>query len=158
MADESNYIPEIPRKIVRHTIRGVDYLVSEWGNRDAPLILYLHGWGDTGSTFQFVVDEMKRDWFIVAPDWRGFGGSTCNVSALSASRFVVIARSVFRSTVSSMATSSATIVSRLAAPSVLLRISSSSADADAAHFATDYFACLKRFAERLPLRRSSSRL
>lgn len=81
MADESNYIPEVPRKIVRHTIRGVDYLVSEWGNRDAPLILYLHGWGDTGSTFQFVVDEMKRDWFIVAPDWRGFGGSTCKVSA-----------------------------------------------------------------------------
>lgn len=40
-----------------------------------PLIVVLHGWGDTGSTFQFVVDALSRDWFVVAPDWRGFGRS-----------------------------------------------------------------------------------
>ncbi len=40
-----------------------------------PLLLYLHGWGDSGSTFQFVVDELRRDWHVVAPDWRGFGRS-----------------------------------------------------------------------------------
>ena len=33
----------------------------------------LHGWGDAGSTFQFVVDELKEEWFVIAPDWRGFG-------------------------------------------------------------------------------------
>ena len=33
----------------------------------------LHGWGDAGSTFQFVVDALKNDWFVIAPDWRGFG-------------------------------------------------------------------------------------
>jgi pimeloyl-ACP methyl ester carboxylesterase len=81
MDDKKNYAPEITRKMVRHTIRGADYLVSQWGSSDAPLIVYLHGWGDTGSTFQFVVDELQRDWFVVAPDWRGFGGSTCNVPA-----------------------------------------------------------------------------
>lgn len=35
----------------------------------------LHGWGDTGSTFQFLVDELSSDWWVVAPDWRGFGES-----------------------------------------------------------------------------------
>ena len=81
MVDKSNYAPKVPRETVRHTIRGVDYLVSQWGSPEAPLIVYLHGWGDTGSTFQFVVDELQREWFVVAPDWRGFGGSTCSVSA-----------------------------------------------------------------------------
>jgi pimeloyl-ACP methyl ester carboxylesterase len=35
----------------------------------------LHGWGDAGSTFQFLVDELTSDWWVVAPDWRGFGES-----------------------------------------------------------------------------------
>jgi pimeloyl-ACP methyl ester carboxylesterase len=39
------------------------------------LLLMLHGWADTGSCFQFLVDEMQTERFIVAPDWRGFGES-----------------------------------------------------------------------------------
>ena len=57
----------------RHKLRGIDYHVTEWGNTDNPLLVFLHGWGDAGSTFQFVVDELKGDWFVIAPDWRGFG-------------------------------------------------------------------------------------
>ena len=49
------------------------YHVSEWGDPDAPLIVMLHGWGDTGACFQFVVDGLTEDWHVVAPDWRGFG-------------------------------------------------------------------------------------
>ncbi len=60
---------------VRHRVRGVDYHVTEWGQDLSPLLVYLHGWGDAGSTFQFVVDELKQDWFVIAPDWRGFGES-----------------------------------------------------------------------------------
>ncbi len=60
----------------RHKLRGVDYHFTEWGQPQSPLLLILHGWGDTGSSFQFVVDELKGDWFVVAPDWRGFGEST----------------------------------------------------------------------------------
>ncbi len=60
---------------VRHRVRGVDYHVTEWGQAQCPLLVYLHGWGDAGSTFQFVVDELKQDWFVIAPDWRGFGES-----------------------------------------------------------------------------------
>jgi pimeloyl-ACP methyl ester carboxylesterase len=35
--------------------------------------LLLHGWMDVAASFQFVVDAMAQDRFIVAPDWRGFG-------------------------------------------------------------------------------------
>ncbi len=31
---------------------------------------------DSSPTFQFVVDALRRDWQVIAPDWRGFGGST----------------------------------------------------------------------------------
>ncbi len=28
---------------------------------------------DVGASFQFLVDALKQDWHIIAPDWRGFG-------------------------------------------------------------------------------------
>ncbi len=49
--------------------------MSEWGDEDAPLFFFLHGWADTGSTFQFVVDALQANWRVIAPDWRGFGGT-----------------------------------------------------------------------------------
>ena len=57
-------------------IRGARYGVTEWGDPGGPLFFYLHGWADTGSTFQFVVDALQDNWHVVAPDWRGFGRST----------------------------------------------------------------------------------
>ena len=59
----------------RLPVRGLDYCISEWGDEDAPLVFYLHGWADTGSTFQFVVDALGPGWRVIAPDWRGFGQS-----------------------------------------------------------------------------------
>jgi pimeloyl-ACP methyl ester carboxylesterase len=38
-------------------------------------VFFLHGFQDTGDTFQFMVDALQGDWAIVAPDWRGFGRS-----------------------------------------------------------------------------------
>ena len=67
------YCPRIDRRSVRHCIRGIDYQVSEWGDPSSRLLVLLHGWGDAGSTFQFVVDELEDEWFVIAPDWRGFG-------------------------------------------------------------------------------------
>lgn len=77
MNDDLEYGPRVARRPARHEIRGVDYHVSEWGDRSRPLLVLLHGWGDTGSSFQFVVDELTRDWFVIAPDWRGFGETRC---------------------------------------------------------------------------------
>jgi len=69
------YEARIKGQSVRHAVRGVDYHVTEWGERGSRLLVLLHGWGDAGSTFQFFVDELKHDWFVIAPDWRGFGES-----------------------------------------------------------------------------------
>ncbi len=73
MNEQTIYRPVVARSTRRHEIRGVDYAVHEWGSEDAPPLLYLHGWGDCGSTWQLVVDALQRDWRVVAPDWRGFG-------------------------------------------------------------------------------------
>jgi pimeloyl-ACP methyl ester carboxylesterase len=81
MAVTDVYKAKRSRRVKRLRIRGVDYSINEWGDSADPLFIYLHGWGDTASTFQFVVDELKQDWFVVAPDWRGFGGSASSASA-----------------------------------------------------------------------------
>lgn len=69
------YQARIEPRFARHRVRGIDYHVTEWGADHDPLLVFLHGFGDAGSTFQFVVDELRKDWFVIAPDWRGFGES-----------------------------------------------------------------------------------
>ncbi len=56
-------------------VRGYRTHVRHWGRLDAPKLLMFHGWGDMSATWQFVVDELKRDWHVIAPDWRGCGQS-----------------------------------------------------------------------------------
>ena len=56
-------------------IRGLDYHVRTWGKPGAPKLFMLHGWMDVGASFQFLIDALRRDWCVVAPDWRGFGRS-----------------------------------------------------------------------------------
>jgi len=56
-------------------IRTLRYHVRQWGAPcpgQPPLVL-LHGWMDVAASFQFVVDALAQDHFIIAPDWRGFG-------------------------------------------------------------------------------------
>jgi pimeloyl-ACP methyl ester carboxylesterase len=73
MRSEEMYQARIKGRSVRHRVRDIDYHVTEWGERHGRLLVFLHGWGDAGSTFQFVIDELQQDWFVIAPDWRGFG-------------------------------------------------------------------------------------
>lgn len=57
------------------TIREQRYHVRRWGEYrpgSVPLVL-LHGWMDVSASFQFVVDALSQQRFIIAPDWRGFG-------------------------------------------------------------------------------------
>ncbi len=56
-------------------VRGLAYHVRTWGEPDAPKLFMLHGWMDVGASFQFLVDAMRREWHVIAPDWRGFGRS-----------------------------------------------------------------------------------
>lgn len=70
---EPIYEAVVERRLTTLSVRGVQYCINEWGASDAPLFFYLHGWADTGSSFQFVVDALASGWRIIAPDWRGFG-------------------------------------------------------------------------------------
>jgi pimeloyl-ACP methyl ester carboxylesterase len=62
-------------------LRGRRQHVRIWGQDAAPALFFLHGWGDVGASFQFVVDALRRDWRVIAPDWRGFGLSQWNDGA-----------------------------------------------------------------------------
>jgi pimeloyl-ACP methyl ester carboxylesterase len=59
-------------------VRGLDMHLTRWGpepSASTPPVFLLHGWLDSGETFQFMVDALRRDWPLVALDWRGFGRS-----------------------------------------------------------------------------------
>ena len=63
------------------TLRGRHLHLYAWGAEQpdpAATLFCLHGWGDLGASFQFVVDALPQDWCILAPDWRGFGRSAHN--------------------------------------------------------------------------------
>jgi pimeloyl-ACP methyl ester carboxylesterase len=56
-------------------IRNLSYHVLVWGEPGpgkVPLVM-VHGWMDVAASYQFVVDAFARDYYVVAPDWRGFG-------------------------------------------------------------------------------------
>ena len=62
-----------PSRSEFHDIRGLRYHVRTWGDPGAPPLFLLHGWMDVSASFQFLVDAFRREWRVVAPDWRGFG-------------------------------------------------------------------------------------
>jgi pimeloyl-ACP methyl ester carboxylesterase len=57
-------------------LRGLDMHLTRWGPEAAePQAILLHGWLDSGDTFQFLVDALAQDRPLAALDWRGFGRS-----------------------------------------------------------------------------------
>ena len=56
-------------------VRGVRHRLTWWGERTSNPIVLLHGFLDSGATWQFLVDRLPASWTLVAPDWRGFGDS-----------------------------------------------------------------------------------
>ena len=56
-------------------IRGLDYHVQVWGEAAPGRVpwVMLHGWMDVAASYQFVVDALGADTYVIAPDWRGFG-------------------------------------------------------------------------------------
>ena len=56
-------------------IRKLQYHVRLWGEPGpgkTPLFM-VHGWMDVAASFQFVIDALKDDHWVIAPDWRGYG-------------------------------------------------------------------------------------
>ena len=75
------YSPAQQSAVHSSPVRGIHYRWRSWGEKQeakTPLIL-LHGWMDVGASWQFVVDALQTTGeahHIIAPDWRGFGGSS----------------------------------------------------------------------------------
>ena len=57
------------------SLRGWNYHLRVWGLPDParPPLVLVHGWMDVAASWQFVVDALRDERWIVAPDWRGFG-------------------------------------------------------------------------------------
>ena len=55
------------------TLRGLTFHLYRWQGSDPVPAVLLHGWGDTGETWQFVVDHLPESRTYVAFDARGFG-------------------------------------------------------------------------------------
>ena len=79
------YRPRRDAAARRLHVRGLGYHCLIWGDpasaaAERPLLLMTHGWMDLGASFQFVVDALAaievQPRCIVAPDWRGFGGTS----------------------------------------------------------------------------------
>ncbi|SIR04497.1 alpha/beta fold hydrolase [Pseudacidovorax sp. RU35E] len=56
-------------------VRNLRYHVLAWGTPSdtRPPLVLLHGWMDVAASWQFVIDALAQERFVVAPDWRGFG-------------------------------------------------------------------------------------
>ena len=67
------YTPVRPPDREELLVRGLRHHLTIWPGTDPEPVFLLHGWMDTGDTFQFLVDEMSSRWTCIAPDWRGFG-------------------------------------------------------------------------------------
>ena len=70
-----SYVPRRTPQAAEVTVRGLRHHVTLWAGTDPDPVFLLHGWMDTGDTFQFLVDALADRHTCVAPDWRGFGRS-----------------------------------------------------------------------------------
>ena len=56
-------------------VRNLQYHVQVWGEPgpDKTPLVMVHGWMDVAASYQFMVDALSHDHYVIAPDWRGFG-------------------------------------------------------------------------------------
>jgi pimeloyl-ACP methyl ester carboxylesterase len=62
-----------------HTVRSPRHLTRYWvaGPVDGPLMIFLHGWPEIGLIWRAHMEAFASDgWRCVAPDMRGYGGSS----------------------------------------------------------------------------------
>lgn len=48
---------------------------ADWGNRDAPPLILQHGGRDHARSWDWVAEDLAKDWHVIAPDLRGHGDS-----------------------------------------------------------------------------------
>ncbi|MGM0575450.1 MAG: alpha/beta fold hydrolase [Myxococcota bacterium] len=62
-------------KIHTWTTLGLELTYRSWGPDDAPVLIALHGFLDTGTAFRPVAERLAARYRVVAPDQRGHGDS-----------------------------------------------------------------------------------
>jgi pimeloyl-ACP methyl ester carboxylesterase len=72
------YTVRRPASSCFRSLRGWRHHLLQWGEPSMatphrPPLVLLHGWMDVAASFQFMVDALAEERFILAIDWRGFG-------------------------------------------------------------------------------------
>ncbi len=67
------YVPRRVPQLETLMLRGLQCQLYRWPGADPHPVVLLHGWGDTGATWQFLVDECSPSRSWLALDFRGFG-------------------------------------------------------------------------------------
>lgn len=67
------YQPRRPAWLESLQIRGLNFQLYRFAGADPRPVVLLHGWGDSGATWQFVIDHLSMQRTLVAFDARGFG-------------------------------------------------------------------------------------
>ncbi len=77
MAESCAYRPRRPPRQWNLRLRGLEAHLWQWGGSSAaqPPVVLLHGWLDSGASFQFIADACADRRALLALDWRGYGGS-----------------------------------------------------------------------------------
>ncbi|MEC7183462.1 MAG: alpha/beta hydrolase [Bdellovibrionota bacterium] len=63
-------------------INGLKLSLWTWGNPKSPPLFFIHGFADSGKNFQWVAENLKNQYFCIAPDLRGHGHSEKGKSPL----------------------------------------------------------------------------
>jgi len=79
------YVARRPARSLFVSVRGLRYHLLAWGDAsrvtpERPPLVLLHGWMDVAASFQFMVDALASERYVVAADWRGFGLSETGAS------------------------------------------------------------------------------
>jgi pimeloyl-ACP methyl ester carboxylesterase len=70
---------EMPAILTSHTFRSSRHTTHYWqaGPAEGPLMIFLHGWPGTGLMWRAHIEAFASEgWRCVAPDMRGYGGSS----------------------------------------------------------------------------------
>jgi len=77
-------------------VDGVDIFYREAGDKNKPPILLLHGFPSSSHMFRNLINELSDDYYLIAPDYPGFGQSSAPSPGIYSYTFDNLARTVQR--------------------------------------------------------------
>ena len=76
-------------------INGLVVQYAKTGKEGAPILVFLHGWGQTGATFDALAQAFVNDYCTIAPDFPGFGRSEAPKSGWSVGDYAAFLHAFF---------------------------------------------------------------